>query len=122
MLLVLAGCGRVAFDATGGTGDAGDAACSIPLTGVLRASASWWTTCAVMADHTARCWGSNAQGQLGDGTTTDSAVPVGVANLTGVVDIAVESDHACAVLTTGEAWCWGDNSNGQLGDDSNVPS
>lgn len=32
-------------------------------------------TCAVIAGGTVQCWGNNASGQLGDGTTTDRLVP-----------------------------------------------
>ena len=64
------------------------------------------------------CWGNNANGQLGNGSTTNSAVPVQVLGLSsGVTAIAVGSHHSCA-LVDGGAWCWGMNYYGQLGSDS----
>jgi hypothetical protein len=64
------------------------------------------TSCAVMADATLRCWGKNTQGQLGDGTTTDSAKPV-MPKLRGVVDVVLGSAHACALLDDRSVTCWG---------------
>ena len=72
--------------------------------------------CAVMTDATAECWGWNAFGQLGDGTTTNRSVPAPVAGLDGVAEISVGYLFTCARLTDGTASCWGDNSYGQLGD------
>src|SRR5882672_1899609 len=40
-------------------------------------------SCARLQDGTVRCWGYNVSGQLGDGTQTDSATPVGVVGITG---------------------------------------
>ena len=37
-------------------------------------------TCGLGVDHAIYCWGSNASGQLGDGTTTNRAAPVRVSN------------------------------------------
>lgn len=65
------------------------------------------SSCAVMSDHTVRCWGGNAQGQLGDGTTVDHPTPV-QPNLVGVQDIALGAAHACALLDDGSVACWGD--------------
>ena len=63
-------------------------------------------SCAVMSDATARCWGANPDGLLGDGTTTDSATPVTPA-LRGVRDLVFGAAHACALLDDGSVVCWG---------------
>ncbi|MBI4701727.1 MAG: hypothetical protein HY744_11315 [Deltaproteobacteria bacterium] len=72
-------------------------------------------TCAVLVDGTARCWGSNDMGQLGDASDEDSKVPVRVAGLSGVVAISAGAWHTCALLADGTARCWGLGQDGQLG-------
>ena len=72
-------------------------------------------TCTVLAARTAQCWGGNDWGQLGDGTRTDSKVPVTVPDLTSVTAIAPGVDHTCARLSDGTVKCWGSNLYGQLG-------
>ena len=64
------------------------------------------------------CWGANSDGQLGDGTTTDSYIPVHVNSATGMVftNIDVGKAHSCSTNDMGELYCWGRNSFGQLGD------
>lgn len=88
-------------------------------------------TCAVTKDNLIACWGINDQGQLGDGSTQQSLIPV-LTDTTGVLAgqvITSLSDgaarHMCAVTAEGGAACWGHNGDGQLGDgtttDSPVP-
>jgi len=81
--------------------------------------------CALRSNGTVACWGSNANGQLGDGTYTSSNVPVVVTGLSGATAIAAGDNHSCATRSDGTARCWGSNANGQLGNgtytDSNVP-
>ncbi len=62
------------------------------------------------------CWGSNSQGQLGDGTITSRMVPTDVPGLTDAVDITTGTAFSCAVRTGGTVVCWGDNGYGMLGD------
>ena len=84
-------------------------------------SAGSTVTCAVMADGSARCWGDDAEGDLGDGRQTQSALPVTVSGLVGTVDIEAGIGETCAVTTGGVAWCWGANDQGQLGDNQAEP-
>jgi hypothetical protein len=75
--------------------------------------------CARMEDGTVQCWGQNADGQLGDGTTAAHA-PAQVPVLHGVVHVAVGTHSSCALVATGRVKCWGGNGNGQVGDGTTV--
>lgn len=66
------------------------------------------------SDGVAWSWGSNNVGQLGDGTTTDRAVPVG--GLINLVGISAGETYRLDVKSNGTVWGAGDNSTGQLGD------
>jgi len=82
--------------------------------------------CARRSSGRVSCWGSDADGQLGDSATHSacgsgarcSGTPVDVVGITDAVDIVAGNNHACALHATGAVSCWGDNSLGQLGDGS----
>ncbi len=61
------------------------------------------------------CWGDNASGQLGDGTTVARNVPVRVERLPEAVSVVAGASFNCALVRDGRVLCWGDNAWGQLG-------
>jgi alpha-tubulin suppressor-like RCC1 family protein len=58
---------------------------------------------------TVAAWGSNGTGELGNGTTTGSPIPVEVSGLSGVTAIAAGIEHSLALRTDGTVWEWGAN-------------
>jgi alpha-tubulin suppressor-like RCC1 family protein len=127
------------FDSNGtvyacGSGDAGElgngsnasTSTPTPVVGlpsgvkVTALTSSWEGSGALLANGDYFNWGYNAAGQLGDGTTANSAVPVKV-GLPGPVTEAFQggsgakNGQTIAILKTGSVWTWGNNDRGQLG-------
>ncbi|MFZ1086587.1 MAG: InlB B-repeat-containing protein [Terracidiphilus sp.] len=73
-------------------------------------------------------WGLNAKGQLGNGTTTDSSLPVqvlgpgGTGYLSEIVAVMGGEQHNFALKSDGTVWAWGDNSHAQLGNGTTANS
>ena len=89
---------------------------------ITQISAGHSHSCALDDAGKAYCWGKNSNGQLGDGTNTNSLRPVAVASAQIFTRISAGQDHTCAVTNTGAAYCWGLNGNGQLGNNSTTAS
>ena len=94
---------------------------SAPQGYVTQIAAGGAHTCALVAGGRVRCWGANAAGQIGDGTTTARFTAVGVIGLpAAAVAISLGEGHSCALSAAGGVHCWGSNYYGQLGDGTAV--
>jgi len=95
------------------------------LTGITAIAGGGAHSLALKNDGMVWAWGWNLYGQLGNGTNTDSNVPVQVSSLTDIIAIAAGWEHSVALKNDGTLWAWGWNTYGELGDgtngDSNVP-
>jgi alpha-tubulin suppressor-like RCC1 family protein len=95
--------------------------------GVTAAAAGSGHSLALKTNGSVVAWGRNDSGQLGDGTTTGSAIPVAVSGLSSAVTaVAAGGAHSLALKSTGSAVAWGGNASGQLGNgtttNSSVPT
>jgi alpha-tubulin suppressor-like RCC1 family protein len=79
-------------------------------------------TCALLKGGDVRCFGENAEGQLGAGNTTnvgddESPLTAGVVSVgeKAIRLVAGGGAHVCAILEGGGLRCWGENTFGQLG-------
>jgi hypothetical protein len=94
----------------------------IPVTGGTLIVSGLGHSCMTYNNGQVICWGLNASGQLGDGTTVNKIEPVYVKDLTGVQNLTAGGKHTCALTISGDIWCWGENSSGQLGNGSTTNS
>lgn len=94
---------------------------------VTALTSSWEGSGALLADGSYYNWGYNAAGQLGDGTTANSAVPVKVDLPETVTQVfqggsGAKNGQTITILSDGSIWTWGANSMGQLGIGTRVQS
>jgi alpha-tubulin suppressor-like RCC1 family protein len=85
------------------------------LSNAVAISAGRDHACALIADGTVRCWGSNGVGELGNGTINSSYTPVAVSGISSATAVSAGYAHSCAILVEGSVRCWGANGAGQLG-------
>jgi len=103
----------VAVEGVGGVGT---------LTGVSAIATGVFHNVALMANGTVDTWGQSHIGQLGNGSTGQSATPVavegvgGVGTLQGVTAVAAGGYHSLALLANGTLVSWGTDADGELGD------
>src|SRR5579871_435494 len=87
----------------------------------VSAGPSGWHSLLLKADGTVWACGDNDYGQLGNGTTSGSTVPLevkgpsGVGYLENIIAIAAGNFHSMALSADGTVYTWGRNSHGQLG-------
>ena len=103
----------------------------VSLTTVNSVSAGINFTCATLADQTARCWGSNGNGQLGNNnqgqdalyaseTVLDAASSTPLTNIIKVYANKYNFGNACARLASGAVKCWGGNWFNQVGNKTGI--
>lgn len=79
-------------------------------------SAAVMHTCRVSASGVLKCWGQNARGEIGDGTTTARLSPTIVSGGREYLTVSTGWNRTtCAISVDGEAYCWGFNTYGRLG-------
>ena len=72
------------------------------------------TVAVIGKDESLYMWGSNYNGQLGDGTKIYNNTPIKVLN--NVVSVSLDSNTVAAITKAGELYMWGRNTYGQIGD------
>jgi len=116
-----------------GTGSTADSPRPARVTGlpagmrVISLTSSWNGSGALLSDGVYYDWGYNAAGQLGDGGTADSDVPVTVRLPAAIRQVSQGGSSAgngqtIAILANGSVWSWGANKTGQLGDGGTASS
>jgi len=85
------------------------------ISNAVGVAAGWAHTCVLSVTGEASCWGANADGCLGDGTTVSKASPVKVEGAPPFADLDASQEHTCGAAWDGSVWCWGHNTHGELG-------
>ncbi len=79
--------------------------------------------CGIATDQLLYCWGSDVEGQIGNGSDGAGIDPsLATVKSERFTALSAGNNHACALNQVGTAYCWGSDSDGQLGDLRNINS
>jgi len=88
----------------------------------ISVSAGDYFSAYVKDDSTLYTWGVNTAGQLGDGTTNNSYIPLKVPGLTSIIKFSGCWNHSLALRANGTVYSWGDNTSGKFGNGTQLSS
>ena len=117
------------WNAYGQLGDGTNNLSTVPIPISTKTVQTWklialggFHTCGIASDDKGYCWGSNAFGQIGDGTYTSSTVPIAISNkiVSAWKSIDAGEYYTCGIALDDKGYCWGYNYYGQVGDGSNT--
>ncbi len=77
------------------------------LTDVVQVATGWSHVVALAADRTVWTWGKNSGGELGNGTTISSSVPIQVSGLSNVIGVSAGDGSTVVLKGDGTVWAWG---------------
>jgi alpha-tubulin suppressor-like RCC1 family protein len=86
------------------------------VTSAVKLVAGEAAMCALLADGSARCWGDNADGELGLGKKSSEERATKVVSVPDIAGMCLATAHGCALTKSKSIMCWGSNTAGQLGD------
>ena len=92
---------------------------STPTIGIINIGTSH--SCGIATDSKAYCWGSGANGRLGNNTTLSQTEPVEVHAGEGpgtFSQVSAGRAHSCGIATDSKAYCWGSGGSGRLGNNT----
>jgi alpha-tubulin suppressor-like RCC1 family protein len=95
-------------------------AAGTPLDQVRSIFSGAFHTCALKNDGSVWCWGYNAKGQLGNGTTVAGRYAIR-SNFPSALDVMTGSQFTCVRATDNALWCAGYNEYGGFGSDPPTP-
>lgn len=84
-------------------------------------SLGWWHVLGLSSEHRVFAWGSNVDGQLGDGTIVTKTVPTEITSQFDlvandeIIQVSTGFSHSAALSAQGRLFVWGWNWEGQLG-------
>ena len=88
---------------------------ALALFNIIDIAAGYSHSLAVGYDGVVYAWGSNSYGQLGDGTTESSSVPIQAKTIKNAVQVAAGTDCSLALTQDSKIYSWGYGEYGQLG-------
>ncbi len=102
---------------TMGTGAFPTPAPVLDVADAVQLASGYWHTCVRRATGAIQCWGQNAFGALGEGTTMPIRPRAAtVLGITDATQVFAGHSRTCALRASGGLWCWGQNDYGELGD------
>lgn len=95
---------------------------SLTALSVVDVATGDYHTCVALENGAVECWGQDSRGQMGNSSTSGSAIPLAVDGISNATKVSAGERHSCALLATGALTCWGEWASGVDIGDGDTPA